>query len=353
MDHYKNQVKTSVKFLLKTAAVAIAIVLVIIPQTSCASKSAEPVEKQSYYLDTICTISVFDMKGGMTKAKAEKAIDATFDECRRLDKMLSPNGEASDIYRINQAHGAPVQVSEETAKILKSGIKYGELSDGAFDITIGGVTSLWDFHSDSPKVPDPNELASAVAHVDYHNLEVDGTTVVLKDPQAQVDVGGLAKGYISDVVADELENRGVTSAIVNLGGNIVAVGEKPGGKKFNIGIEKPYSERTDLIAETKVANKNVITSGVYERMFKANGKVYHHVLDPKTGYPVVTDLDSATIVGSRGKSMDADALSTICLIKGSTAAKDLIEGMKGYEGLFCTSDGTITMTSGMKAKKVK
>lgn len=315
------------------------------------SKNVDPVEDQEYYLDTVCKLSVYRINGGLDKKEAQKAIDRAYDRCRELDKTLSNTVATSDISRINDAGGQWVTVGDDAITVIKGGIEYGEKSDGAFDITIGSVSDLWDFHSDDPKLPDQAALTEALTHVDYRKIQIDGNRVRLLDPEAKIDLGGIAKGYISDQMADVLTDEGVTSAVVNLGGNIVAIGNKPNGDDFVIGIEKPYSDRSEIIGKTHAKNETVITSGVYERQFKIDGKVYHHILSTKTGYPVDTDLDSVSITLKRGKSMDVDAMSTICLIKGSVEGKKFIEGVDGAEAVFCKHNGDITMTKGMDFTK--
>lgn len=337
-------------FVAKRKIIITAIVLlVIITQIGCHSHAA-PVEKEDYYLDTVCKISVYEIKGKYDVNKANKAIDAAFAECRRLDKILSATASKSDISKINDAGGVWVKAQDDTLNVIKSGIKYGKLSGGAFDITVGTVTDLWDYHAEKPKLPKKNKVEEAVAHVDYTKIKIDGKRVRLVDPAAKLDLGGIAKGYIADRMTQVLEKSGVTSAIINLGGNIVAIGGKPGGGKFKIGIEKPYSGRSEIIGVTKVKNRTVVTSGVYERQFKINGKVYHHILSTRNGYPVETDLDAVSLVGLKGSSMDIDALSTICLIKGSEEGKKFIEKIDDVEAVFCEKDGNNTKTKGMKVK---
>lgn len=336
--------------------------LCIITQTAC-SKTDTPVSKSDYLLDTSCNISIYEMKvdgktvsaSGLDEDEVTKVIDEAYDECRRLENLLSKTIESSDVARINSAGGAEVEVSPDTAEVISLGLKYSELSDGAFDITIGPVTDLWDFHSDDPKLPDDAALAEALTHVSYGLVSLDWSgdmadngRVQLADGAARIDLGGIAKGYIGDRAADCLEAAGVTSAIVNLGGNVIAVGGKPNADGFTIGVEKPFSDSSELIGSVQAENQTVVTSGVYERQFEIDGKIYHHILSTTTGYPVSTDLDSVTIITDKGHSVDADALSTICLISGSKAGKELIESIDGYEALFCLSDGSFVKTSGMK-----
>jgi thiamine biosynthesis lipoprotein len=286
---------------------------------------------------------------------AEKAITDAFDLCAELDKTLSRTAEASDVSRINNAGGEWTEVSDYTLDLLQAGVRYSELSGGDFDITIGGVTDLWDFHADpeDARVPDADTLAEAVKHVGYKNIEIDGSRVRITDPDARIDLGGIAKGYIGDRMTEVLEAEGVTSAIINLGGNVICIGAKDNSAdgdegNFVIGVEAPYSDRSEIVGKVKARDMTLVTSGVYERQIEVDGKTYHHILSTKTGYSVETDLDAVTLAGAKGQSMDLDALSTICLIKGHDEAKKLIEGIDGIEAVFIMHDGSTDKTSGME-----
>ncbi len=343
---------------LKAAGLVILLAAVIISQTGCSSEPAEPVSGEDYLLDTICTISIYEMKdeSGKTqpaqdmKEEADAAITQAFDLCASLDKTLSRTAEASEVSRINNAGGEPVEVSDDTLHLLKEGIRYSELSGGDFDITIGGVTDLWDFHADpeDARVPDADALAEAVKHVDYRNIEISDRQVRLTDPDARIDLGGIAKGYVGDRMAESLENAGVTSGIVNLGGNVICIGGKSADTGFSIGVEAPFSDRTEIVGMIEAADETLVTSGVYERKIEVDGKLYHHILSTKTGYSAETDLDAVTLTAAEGHSMDIDALSTICLIKGYDKARELIEQTDGVEAVFILSDGSIEQSSGME-----
>lgn len=330
------------------AVAVLALLPLIITQTACTNSSksdeVQPVEEEGYYLDTVCKISVYDMKGGLKEKKAKAAIDKGYDRCRELDKELSNTVDASDISRINNSGGQWTQVGDDALTVIKGGIKYGDLSNGAFDITIGTVADLWDYHAEHPKPPEQSKIDEALTHVNYKNIQINGNYVRLLDPKAKIDLGGIAKGYIADQVADALQEAGVTSAVINLGGNIVTIGSKPDGSDFVIGIEKPYSDRSEVIGKTQISSGTVVTSGVYERQFKYKGKVYHHILSSTTGYPVDTDLDSVTLMSTRGMSMDIDALSTICLIYGTDKGKELVNSLDDTEAVFCKSNGKIVTT---------
>lgn len=331
------------------------IVAVIITQTSCKAASPEPVSKEEFLLDTICSISIYEMKDGdgnvaaaKNKEEAGKVIDDAFELCRELESTLSRTKADSDIGRINSSGGEWTEVSPETMELIQKGLEYSELSGGDFDISVGGVTELWDFHAaeGEARLPDEKELAEAVKHVGFANIETEGNRVRLKDPAAKIDLGGIAKGYIGDKMCEALKEAGVTSGIINLGGNVICIGSKPGGEDFSIGVETPYSDRTEIAGKVGVTDKTLVTSGVYERKMEVDGEVYHHILDTKTGYPVDTDVSGVTLIADTGRSADIDALSTICLIKGPEEGMKLIESMDGIEAVFILKDGSVKKTDG-------
>lgn len=326
----------------------------------CGQTTPDPVTKQSFYFDTVVQLTIYDMEGftndDASRQKANAVIDGAFEVCADYENLLSKTKEGTDVWNINHAEGEPVKVNADTIEVIDKGIEYGDLSGGRFDITVGQAEDLWDFHSDDPHVPDADALAEAVQHIDYRKIEVDEAagTVRLADPDMEIDLGGIAKGYIADKVCDYLRTQNVTSAIVSLGGNIETVGGKPDGKEqvpFRIGIETPYSNRTEISGSVELTNGTMVTSGVYERHFTVDGKDYHHILDVDTGYPVDTDVLGVTIQGSEGHSVDCDALSTTCLILGSKEGKKLIESLDGYEAAFILQNESVVATSGMKLEQ--
>ncbi len=316
-------------------------VTLIITQTGCTEK----VSKSSYYMDTICEITIYDMED-MGKETAGAAIDDTFSLCADYENLISATKEGSDIMRINEAGGKAVECDGETISLLQKGIAYGERSGGRFDITLGQVTDLWDFHSESPAVPDAAVVDAALKAVDYRQIWIEGNRVSMKNPDGKINLGGIGKGFIADRAAEHLMSLGVTSGIVNFGGNIVAIGGKD-GEPFKIGIKDPFSTEGNVLGSVEVTDATVVTSGVYERCFEQDGKTYHHILNVETGFPVESDIVSVTLVAPKGYSADCDALSTTCLIYGVEEGVKLIESVDGVEGIFVDQEGEITLTSGM------
>lgn len=259
--------------------------------------------------------------------------------CKKYDSLFSKSNEESDISKINNAKGEPVEVSEDTITLIKKGIYYGELSEGAFDITIGAVSDLWDFKSGEANVPKKASIKEATSHVNYKNILIQNNTVQLTDSNAAIDVGAIAKGYIADRLKEYLEDEGVKHAVIDLGGNVLTIGSKPDGSDYNIGIQKPFDENGTPITSVKVSDKSIVTTGIYQRYFEKDGKLYHHILDPQTGYPCENDLYSVSIITD--SSATADALSTTCYLLGYEAGMKLINQLDNVDAIFITSDNKI------------
>ena len=337
-------------------AAALLVSLIIVLMTACGGEEsskeagqAEQVSDSGFYLDTECTITVY----GKNAEEGQKKIDEAFKLCKEYEKLLSKTIEGSDVYKINHAEGRPVKVDAETKNVIALSLKMSEESGGKFDITIGRLTDLWDFKAENPKVPAEADIKAAIETVDYRNVQIDGNNITIKGGRSHIDLGGIAKGYISYKLAKHLEKKGVKHAIINLGGNVVTIGEKPGGENWNIGIQDPNGESQEILGATKAKDQAVITSGVYERKFEENGKTYHHILDPKTGYPVDSNIEGVTIKASSEAAGRCDAYSTICLLKGAEEGKKFIEDKEGFEAVFFEKGGKITKTSGMDFEELE
>lgn len=265
--------------------------------------------------------------------------------CERYERMLSRFDPEGPLWALNHAGGKRMRLPEELARFLQVALRYCADSEGCFDITMGGVCKLWDFHEGI--VPDEAAVAEALQHVSWRGVHVDETEAWLDDPQAWVDLGGIAKGYIADCVAQHLRSHGVSSGLVNLGGNILTIGSKPGGRPWRVGIRTPRSSAQSeekAFALVEVRGKSVVTSGVYERAFEKNGVAYHHILDPKTGYPVQTDLVSATVISDR--SIDGDGYSTTLVALGSERALRFAQERSEIEAVLLRADGELLISDG-------
>lgn len=297
------------------------------------SQEAEPLQETLFVFDTVVTLTAYCDEELMSRA---------CERCQYFEEHLSRTLEGSDVWNVNNAHGEPVTVAAETADVIARALEYGELSGGLFDITIGAVSQLWDFHEGV--LPADADIQAALPHVDYHAVSVDGTTVQLSDPLAAIDLGGIAKGYIADDLARLFREGGCTSGTINLGGNVYALGSKPDGSNWNVGIQDPNAPATSsVIASLSCADTSVVTSGLYERTFTVDGTQYYHILDPTTGYPAQTDLVSSSVASA--SSTDGDAYATWMFLLGRDEALALLERTDGLEGLVEDSAGEISMTS--------
>ena len=309
-------------------------------------KTHEPIQRTDFLLNTFVDIKIYD-------STDTTILDDAIAICKDYEARFSRTLETSEIYQFN--HRNPdtqiFSLSEDTADLLETALSYCERSDGAFDITIEPVSSLWDFSSGQAVVPDPDAIKTASTRIGYQNLRLEGTTLTALSPETTIDLGAIAKGYIADRIRDHLTESGVSSAVINLGGNVLCVGEKPDGSPFKIGLQKPFAESAETFATVAIKDLSVVTSGVYERHFFADEKHYHHILDPKTGYPYDNGLISVTILSER--SVDGDGLSTTCFSMGLESGMELIESLDGVYACFIDKDYNIYYSKGMEQFLVK
>ena len=288
----------------------------------------DPISKTAIYFDTVISIKLYDSQN-------QEILEQCFTYCDEFEQLISRTIETSEISKINSSNGKPVEVSDMTIELLKQGIYYSELTNGAFDITIAPLSELWDFKNNPGEVPAENDIQECLSHISYEDILIEGNTVTLLDPDMAIDLGGIAKGYMADQLKEYLLSEGVESALIDLGGNILAVGSKPDNSNFTIGIKKPF-EDSEMISTESIHDISVVTSGCYERYFEVDDIIYHHILDTETGYPCDNELYSVTIFSE--KSVDGDALSTSCFALGLEEGQKLIESLDGVDALFVTNE---------------
>lgn len=320
-------------------------------------------------------------------ARLDAALVAARDRCLFFERAFSRTRDDSDIARAHAASPNAVPVSPQTARLVRQALGYCERSRGKFDITMGTVTSLWNFHTG--EVPSRLALARALPHVDYRHIVLDEEslgkdspvqgsldddalnagvsrvpsskssqpTLAITDPQTILDLGGVAKGYIADDLADLFIAHGVGRFVINLGGNVVVRGGRPAdasarppvaaGSPWRIGIINPLDPAHNR-AIVDMVDGSVVTSGIHERRFTKGGVTYHHILDPATGMPAKTDLTSATIIAPR--SMDCDGYSTTALMLGARDAIDFVESLPGIEAVLIDEADEVWWTSGIEER---
>jgi len=317
-----------------------------------AADSQEPISATAIKLNTAVTVTIYD-------SKDKKLLTECMNLCDKYEKIFSRTASDSELYQLNHRELAPVegtentyQVSDDLAKLISEGLDYSELSKGAFDIAIEPLTSLWDFTAEDPQVPKDSLIQAALPKCDYHNISVDKdkNEITLKTDDTAIELGAIAKGYIADRLKDYLVSQNVKSAIINLGGNVLCIGGKPDNSAFKIGIQKPFADRSETIAVMDIKDKSVVSSGIYERCFEQDGTLYHHLLNPKTGYPYDNGLIAVTIISD--KSVDGDALSTACFALGLEDGMKLAESLDDVQAFFVTSDYEIHYTKDFQ-KKIK
>lgn len=304
---------------------------------SC-SRNPEPISKSGIYFDTVITITLYD-------AKQADLLDECFILAQKYENLFSKTIETSDIYKINHSKGNPTTVNKETIYLLEKALFFAKMTNGAVDPTILPLSDLWNF-GENETVPSASDIDASLANVGYETviINTENSTITLKNPNAGIDLGFIAKGYIADKLKEYLISEGVESALINLGGNILTIGNKPDGSSYVLGIKEPFSEGSSTIPNISVKDKSLVTSGVYERYFYEHDVLYHHILDTSTGYPVNNGLWGVTILSD--SSMEGDAYSTICLCLGLMDAMEFIEKTEGVEALFITEDMKIHYSSG-------
>lgn len=297
----------------------------------------EPLSKQTFLLDTIITIKLYDKKG-------EKILDGAFDLIEKLETNLSSHKDDGALKKLNEANGLPTKLNSDAITCIQKAIQYSELSNGVFDVSVGAVSLLWDFSSGANKLPDDKKIKDNLKYINYKDIKIEGDTVTLK-PNMKIDLGAIAKGYIADKIKDYLVKNEVKSAIINLGGNVLTIGKKY-NSPFKIGVQNPLANRNEILGVVDIENKSVVTSGTYERFIEVNGKKYHHILNPKTGYPNESDILQTTILSD--KSIDGDALSTTFFLLGKDKGLELANSIDGVEACFYLKDGNIVYSKGFK-----
>lgn len=280
---------------------------------------------------------------------AETATALVLKRISNIESKMSVNVKTSEISKLNAKAGISGQkLSADTYSVIEKSIQYSKLTGGALDATIEPIVGLWGIGTDKERLPSKTEIHDKLKLVNYKDIVLDkkNSTVKLKRTNQAIDLGAIAKGYTADEVKKVLLNNKISSAIINLGGNVYAIGKNPNGKDWNVGIQNPLSTRGEYLGTISVADKSIVTSGNYERFFIKDGVRYHHIFDPKTGYPAEQGLISTTIVSD--KSIDGDALSTSTYIMGLDKGLKLVESIKGVEAIFVTKDKKVYITPGLK-----
>lgn len=323
----------------------LSLFLLCLVLTGCAKTESATV----YAMNTVMTFEVHAKNADAVIAQMSSAVNA-------LEARLSRTLAESEVAALNRANGAQTKLSAETLALLSAARDLSAATDGAFDITIAPIASAWGFAESAYRVPGGEELAALLPLVDSSAITLTDTTAALSPGQA-VDLGGIAKGYASDCLADIFLNSGAERGYVSLGGNVLAWGTKEDGSPWRIGVKDPQNTAS-LCGVLELSDAYAVTSGGYERYFEENGKTYHHIIDPATGYPAESDLLSVTIVmdwgqeklsGKTGNGTLCDALSTALFVMGEEGAIDFWRsGAYDFDMVLVTAEGRVLSTPGIQ-----
>lgn len=318
----------------KLAAILLAGIL-----TGCSAPAEEmqqPVERSLFAMNTYMTFTVYGEDAQAALQEAEECI-------QQVEGLWSVTDEDSEIYQANHSGGQPVTVSEETAEIISFALEMAQRTGGALDPTIYPVLTAWGFTTDSKQVPSQQQIAQLLEQVGYDRIQINGSELTVPDGM-ELDLGAVGKGYTADLVTEILRRHGVTSALISLGGNIQSIGSRPDGSDWRLGIRAPWESGN--LGVLTVSDAAVVTSGGYENYFDdEQGNIYWHILDPSTGYPADSGLQSVTIVGREGRM--CDALSTALFVMGAQSAEQYWRENGGFEMLLVTDSGEILITEGI------
>lgn len=332
-------------------AAGICIGILILTEGSRYFVQNQKCQKQLFAMDTYMEFTAYGKN-------SEKAVDAAIEEVQKLDAMLSAENSKSEVYALNEQGN--LQATDDLAELILRGKEIYQETDGLFDDTIYPVMKLWGFPTGNYHVPTAAEVQKKLALVDENKVEIqtrdsdekgrdskEKAKFVTLGADQQIDFGGIAKGYTGQKLAELFQEYGVSSALVSLGGNIQAIGTKPDGSSWKVGIRDPKGGQQDYIGVLSVENQAVITSGGYERYFEEDGKTYIHIINPRTGYPADGDLLSVTIVSRDGTL--ADGMSTALYIMGyEKACQFWRQHREEFNVILVTDDGKIHISENLK-----
>lgn len=334
------------KIILPVISMAVISVILILYSKKNLTNSYNVVSNSGYYFDTFISISIYENDEALVE-NDKNLIAECFNICKDYELIFSHTNTDSELYKLNISSASTTKISSDLYNILSIADEYNSLTNGAFNVLIGNIEGLWDFKKCN--IPDDDIIDQQLELLFKANYTLANNTITFNNSKSlipAINLGGIAKGYIADKIKDFLLSNNVNSAIINLGGNILLIGEKPDEELFNIGITKPFTTTGENIASVQTSNMSVVTSGIYERYFEENGAIYHHIIDPSTGYPVQNNLYSVTIISA--SSTIADILSTSAFVLGEDKGMELINKTDDVYAVFITSDFKIILSDGLK-----
>jgi len=336
---------------LKRWAIVISLFIIIPAFSGCRlqNKQLKEFADEKFLMDTFVQVTVYCED----EQRGREALDKAFAEFERINNLTDrfpKDGKtiaaSSDVIRINENAGIkPVQVSADTLAIIQRSLYYAQLSGGSFDITIGPIMDLWGFGKNEQRVPSDEQIKKTLSLVDYRKVIVDSEngTIYLQNPGMSLDLGGVAKGYATEKAAQILRESGIKHALINAGGNVYALGAKPDGTPWRVGVRDPRNVN-GIIAVLSVIDTSVVTSGDYERYFEEGGVRYSHIIDPSTGKQARGLMQTTVIAES---STDADIINKPLFVLGRQRGTDFAKKLEGVGAIFVGEDKQVTFTGNL------
>lgn len=330
---------------IKSTLLLVLSLCLIQPLSLTHAQSDQPLTQSETLLDTYTQITLYP-----NDQNSQKAMDEAYQYIKDMASLFSEFDTGTDIYQVNQAAGKEaVKVAKETLDLVTFGKAKSEEFSGSFEINLGSVSRLWKDTADQNTIPQADQITEGLKHIGYQAIEInqDQSTIKLTDKGSRLDLGAISKGYIADGVAKIIKEHGIKNAIINLGGNLILIGSKPNQEQgWKVGIQNPGQGTGEPVGALFVKDLSVVTSGIYERFVEVDGKQYHHILDPHTGYPVDNSLASVSVITD--VSLEADAYSTILFLLGLEKGMDYVNKTEGLEAIFITRDNKIHLSKGIK-----
>ena len=320
-------------------------IMICISFTACISNKKSDISTRTEFLmDTVITLKIYD-------GQNEKAIDEAINRLKEIENRMSKTIDTSDISLINENAGIkPVKVNEDVYYVIEKAKYFAEISEGAYEPTIGPLVELWNINvtdEERQSIPSNREIEEKKALVNYKDLILmEDNQVYLNRKGMKLDLGGIVKGYAADEVKRIFLKNGVESAIIDLGGNIYVLGENPNGEYWKIGVQDPFTLKENYIGILNVRDSSIVTSGDYERFFLYKGERYHHIIDAKTGYPSKTEIKAVSVISE--KSIDGDALSTALFVMGVEEGSKLIKNLENIDAIFITKKKGVIIPEKLK-----
>ena len=338
---FSIKIKKAVSLIL----IAATVICAAASMWSC-SKKSEYKDYSYFVMDTVVTfrLSTEGKDGPLSDEYLDKVAEECAEILTKIDGLISMHNENSDVYALNSAISMMVGANEELVSLLKTAEWVSEITDGAFDYTLGALTELWNINGGGPK-PSPSDITYARTHTGTDKFRINGTTIAKTDQIAKIDLGGIGKGYATQAILQHLSSTDVLCAVISVGGNIGVYGEKPDHTLYRVGLRDPLDE-SGVAGYLILESGFVSVSGDYERYIESDGVRYHHIIDSQTGYPASSGLHSVAVTSYNGAI--TDALSTALFVMGTEKAMELYKSRTvDFEAVFITVDGEILLTPGL------